>query len=306
MVLGHTDSFGVHSFGKLVLLVGRLQVQAFPEVLFYQLSRSRHAVEVGIQVLTGSHCRHLGIAHLYIELILAVIRSLLVLFLIDIELVDGNGSIRTGQLLRHLERFFRYLRHEFSRIILLHQLRHRQFLLLVSGQIRCVHFLRFQLYSVHLGGEVPICWIGGALERMAVTDFLAIGGNHLRFAWFAFLLGFRFLLGLLFTLDFGFGFRLLFLSRFLLCSRLDCLGRLFLHSLFFLLFRHSILVRGVRFFQIFPGLFLGFLHQFRSVYRITDSHPFTRAYQFGEMYVQFMMGENQELDGVFLQRKDFV
>ena len=29
---------------------------------------------------------------------------------------------------------------------LLHQLRHCHFLLLVSGQIRCVHFLRFQLY----------------------------------------------------------------------------------------------------------------------------------------------------------------
>ncbi len=71
-------------------------MQALPEVLFYQLGRSRHPVEVGLQGLTGSPCRHLGIAHLYIELIFAVIRSLLVLLLIDIELVDGNGSVRTG------------------------------------------------------------------------------------------------------------------------------------------------------------------------------------------------------------------
>ena len=56
VVLGHTDSFGVHSFGKLVLLVGRLQVQAFPEVLLHELCGTDHPVEVGIQVLTGSHC----------------------------------------------------------------------------------------------------------------------------------------------------------------------------------------------------------------------------------------------------------
>ena len=139
-------------------------------------------------------------------------------------------------------------------------------------------------------------------EGMSVADFLAVGGNHLRLAWLAFLLGFD----LLFTLDFGFGFRLHFLGRFLLCSRLDCLGRLFLHSLFFLLFRHSVLVRGVRFFQFFPDLLLGFLHQLRTVYRITDSHSLSRAYQFGEMLVQFMMGKYQEFDGVFLQRKYLV
>ena len=229
-----------------------------------------------------------------------------VLFLIDIELVDGNGTIRAGQLLRHLVRFFRYLRHQLSRIILLHQLGHRHFLLLVCGQIRCVHLLRLQLYAVNLGGEVPVRRIGGALERMAVADFLAVGGNHLRFTWLAFLLGFRFLLGLLFTLDFGFGFRLLFLGRFFLCSRLDCLGRLFLHSLFFLLFRHSFLIEVVFFFcfilafQFFPDLLLGFLHQFRLVYRLAYGDPLTRANQLGQMLVQFMTGKGQEFDGVFL------
>ena len=141
---------------------------------------------------------------------------------------------------------------------------------------------------------------------MAVADFLAVGGNHLRFTWLAFLLGFRFLLGLLFTLDFGFGFRLLFLGRFLLCSRLDCLGWLFLHSLFFLLFRHSILVGGIRFFQIFPGLFPGLLHQFRTVYRLADGDPLTGANQLGQMLVQFMTGKGQEFDGVFLQWQNLV
>ena len=281
-------------------------MQALPEILLHKLCRTNHPVEVGIQVLTGCHCRHLGVAHLHIELILAVVRALFILLLIDIELVDGDGTIRTRQLLWHLERFFRYLRHELSRIILLHQLRHRHFLFLVSGQIRCVHFLRFQLYSVNLGGKVPVRRIGGALEGMAVADFLAVSSNHLRFAWFAFLLGFRFLFGCLFTLDFGFGFRLLFLDRFLLCSRLDCLGRLFLHSLFFLLFRHSILVRGVRFFQIFPGLFFGLLHQFRLVYRLANGDPLTGANQFGQMLVQFMTGKGQELDGVILQRQNLV
>lgn len=201
-------------------------------------------------------------------------------------------------MLRHLVRFFRYLRHELGRIIPLHQLGHRHFLLLVSGQIRSVHLLWLQLYAVNLGGEVPVRRVDGALEGMAVADFLAVGGNHLRFAWLAFLLGFRFLLGCLFTLH--------FLGRFFLHCTFHSLGRLFLHSLFFLLFRHSILVRGVRFFQFFPGLLSGLLHQFRLVYRLADGDPLTRANQLGQMLVQFMTGKGQELDGVIFQRQNLV
>ena len=194
-------------------------MQAFAEVPLHQLFRCHHPVEVGVQVLTGSDGGHLGLADLRVELVFAEVGTLLVLLLVHVELLHGDAALRPGNRLGHLERLFRHFRHQFGRVVTLHQ-------------------LRFQLLPVHLGGEVPFLRVGLALVGMAVGHFLSVGCHHLRLARLALL----FLLGFFTVLGFHGGPGFLFLGRFFPGSILHSPGRLFLCGLFLFLLCHICMI----------------------------------------------------------------
>lgn len=111
-------------------------------------------------------------------------------------------------------------------IIALHELRHRQFLLLVGGKVGGVHLLRFELLSVELCGEIPAFGIGLTLVGVSMCHFLAVDRHHLRFTGLAFLLRLAVVV--------GFDIVLLLCRRLFLDRSLGGLGRLFLLCLFFL------------------------------------------------------------------------
>ena len=68
------------------------EVQTLAEIALHELSGSRHAVKVGVQVITGGRGRHLLVAYLRVELVSAIVRTGFVGFLVDIELIDGQRS----------------------------------------------------------------------------------------------------------------------------------------------------------------------------------------------------------------------
>ena len=237
-VFRHADTLGIDTFRQLVFLVGGFQVQPFTEVPFHQFIRCHDPVEISVQILTGSHGGHLGVADLSVKLILPVIGSLFVLLLVHVELLHSDASFRSGYGLGHPEQLFRHLGQELGRIIAFHQLGHRHFLLLEGGKVGCIHPLGFQLLAVHLGGKVPLFRVCLALVRMTVGNFFAVCRYHLRLSRLSFLLGLGFLFTLVLRLYFGF----LLLGRFLPGSVLHCLGRLFLQALFLFLLGHICMI----------------------------------------------------------------
>ena len=71
-------------------------------------------------------------------------------------------------------------RHEFGGIVAFHELRHREFFLLIGGEVGRIHLLRLQLLAVDFGCEVPVLRVGLALVGMAVCHLVAVDSHHLR------------------------------------------------------------------------------------------------------------------------------